>query len=269
VNGARLALRQVGFTNKAFWRNPASAFFTFVFPLMFLVIFTSLLGSGTVPIEGVELKQSTYYVGAMAAFGVITACFTNIAMTVTFQRDQGVLKRLRGTPLPSSAYLVARVLHAMFVAAILVVITLLFGKVAYGVPLPTGSGLLEFVVTFLVGGLSFAALALALTGAIPNAEAAPPLVNAVILPLLFLSGIFIPLGDDSPQWIRVVGAVFPVKHFFEAMRAGFLATVRVPVPTGGTIQAFPFDWSDVLVVAAWGVLGLVLASRIFSWEPRR
>src|SRR5881296_3972844 len=95
-----LTLRQVRYTNKAFWRNPASAFFTFAFPLMFLVIFTSLLGNGTVPLGGVEVRQSTYYVAGMAAFSVITACYTNIAMSVTFTRDTGILKRIRGTPLP-------------------------------------------------------------------------------------------------------------------------------------------------------------------------
>ena len=99
-----LTARQVRYTNKAFWRNPAAAFFTFVFPLMFLVIFATLLGSGTVTLEsGREFNQSTYYVASMAAFSVITACYTNLAIGVTFQRDAGILKRTRGTPLPREA----------------------------------------------------------------------------------------------------------------------------------------------------------------------
>lgn len=261
-------LRQLRFTNKAFWRNPASAFFTFAFPLMFLVIFTSLLGQGQVELQRIELDTSTYYVGAMAAFGVISACFTNIAIATTFNRDAGILKRLRGTPLPAGAYMSARVLHAMVVGAILVAITLAFGNLVYDSPLPTGGHLLEFVVSFLVGALSFAALALALTAVVPNAEAAPPVVNAVILPLLFLSGIFIPLDKNAPEWMKVVGNVFPVKHFAEAMRAGFLGDVTAQTQVG-TVQAFPFDWWDVAVVAAWGLVGLVLAARFFSWEPRR
>ena len=264
MNAASLAVRQIRSTNKAFWRNPASAFFTFAFPLMFLVIFTSLLGTGEILIQGTDLDQATYFVGAMGAFGVVSACFTNIAITVTFQRDQGILKRLRGTPLPSWTYLSARVVHSMFVASILLAITLAFGRLFYGTALPTGVPLLEFVLTFVVGGLSLAALALALTGAIPNADAAPPIVNAVILPLLFLSGIFIPLGDDAPEWIRIVGQIFPVKHFADAMLASFLGNV-----TADGARVFPFDWSDILVIAAWGVAGLILASRFFSWEPRK
>ncbi len=271
-----LSLRQVRYTNTAFWRNPASAFFTFAFPLMFLVIFTALLGSGEVVYARVEvpdhglvplvLDQATYFVSAMAAFGVISATYTNIAITVSFQRDQGILKRLRGTPLPSWSYLFARVLHSMLVAVILVAITLAFGKLAYGTDLPTGGPLLEFLATLVVGSLSFAALALAITSVIPNADASPPIVNATILPLLFLSGIFVPLTDAAPAWITTVGNVFPVKHFADAMLAGYLGNVTLQ---GTNVRAFPFDWSDLAVIAAWGVLGLVLASRFFSWEPRK
>jgi len=271
MNSSKLAMRQVRFTNKAFWRNPASAFFTFAFPLMFLVIFTSLLGSGSLPINGVIVKQSWYYVGAMAGFGLISACFTNIAMTVTFQRDQGILKRLRGTPLPPWAYLFSRVVHAMIVGGILVVITLGFGKLVYNTPIPSGVPLLEFVFALVVGALSFSALALALTGIIPNADAAPPIVNATILPLLFMSGIFVPLGDNAPGWIKLVGEIFPVKHFLDSLYGGFLGNFNFPAAPGvaGGPHGFPFYWRDVLVVAIWGVAGLVVASRSFSWEPRK
>ena len=255
MNTVGLTLRQVRFTNKAFWRNPASAFFTFAFPLMFLVIFTALLGNGTVRLGGREISQSTYYVAAMAAFSVITACYTNIAISVTFTRDLGVLKRTRGTPLPGAAYLTGRVIHAVIVAILLVILCAAFGKAFYSADIPSGATLLKAVVMLLVGAASFAALGLAVTALIPNADASPAVVNATILPLLFLSGIFIPLGDNAPAWIRWVGRIFPVRHFADGMSAGFLG--------------LPFKWRDVVIVAAWGVAGLVLAARFFSWEPRR
>jgi ABC-2 type transport system permease protein len=257
VNRVELAARQVTYTNKAFWRNPASAFFTFAFPLMFLVIFTSLLGNGTLePVPGVVIKQSTYYVVAMAAFAVISACYTNIAISVTFQRDAGILKRVRGTPLPSWIYLVGRVVHAMLVALILVAITAIFGRVFYQADLPSGVLLLKFIVVLAVAAASFSALGMAVTAVIPNADASPAVVNATILPLLFLSGIFIPIDVHSPAWIRQVARIFPVKHFFDAFLGSFYGA------------KFTLAWSDVVVVAVWGLAGLILAARFFSWEPR-
>ncbi len=254
MSTAALTVSQIRYVNKAFWRNPSSAFFTFAFPLMFLVIFTSLLGHGQVPLAGRVVHQSTYYVAAMAAFAVITACYNNIAISVTFQRDAGILKRTNGTPLPAIAYFTARVVHALLVAVLLVTITVTFGALVYHADVPTGATLLRFIAMLLVGAASFSALGFAITAAIPNAEASAAIVNASILPLLFLSGIFIPLGDNSPSWILWIARIFPVRHFANGMQSGFLST--------------SFNWTDVLIVAAWGLGGLAMATRYFRWEPR-
>jgi ABC-2 type transport system permease protein len=134
-----------------------------------------------------------------------------------------------------------------------VAITAALGAVALGSEVPRGVTLVEVVVMLAVGSAAFCALGLAVSAAVPNADAAPAIVNASILPLLFLSGIFIPFGDDTPQWIVTLAGVFPVKPFADGMQAGFVGT--------------PFEWSDVAVVGAWGVLGVVLAVRFFTWEP--
>jgi len=254
MTALNLTFSQVRYVNKAFWRNPSRAFFTFAFPLMFLVIFTSLLGNGTVHIGSMSVKAATYYVAAMASFGVITACYSNIAMTLAFQRDTGVLKRIDGSPLPGGSFLGSRVIHALFVAVLLVAITAAFGRAFYGAEIPGGILLVRFLVMLVVGATAFCALGLAATAVIPNADAAPAIVNASILPLLFLSGIFIPFGNDTPAWIMWIARIFPVRHFAAGMQAGFIGT--------------PFDWTDVMVVAAWGVAGLALSIRFFSWEPR-
>jgi ABC-2 type transport system permease protein len=246
--------RQVGYTNKAFWRNPASAFFAFIFPLLFLVIFTSLLGNDEVPTNGVMIKSSTYYVFSMASFGLISACYTNIAISVVFAREQGVLKRLRGTPLPAGSYLTARVLHASFVGFLLVAITVAFGVFVYGAHFPAAPDLALFVLTLVVGAACFAAIGLAVSGIVPNEDAGPPIVNAVILPLLFLSGVFFST-EGAPQWVVWVGRIFPVKPLVDAMRSSYLGV--------------SFDWSDLLVMAIWLVAAVVVASRTFRWEPGR
>jgi len=245
---------QIRYVNKAFWRNPSSAFFTFAFPLMFLVIFTALLGHSTIHIGTRTIKTSTYYVSAMASFAVITACYNNIAVAITFQRDAGVLKRTNGTPLPSASFLGARIVHAMLVAVLLVAVTAVFGRALYNADIPTGLTLLRFIVMLVIGAATFCGLGLAITSVIPNAEAAPAVVNASILPILFLSGIFIAFDNSTPSWIQWIARVFPVRHFALGMQAGFLGTA--------------FHWTDVLVVAAWGTAGIVLAIRFFTWEPR-
>jgi ABC-2 type transport system permease protein len=254
MNATAVTLSQVRYVNKAFWRNPASAFFTFAFPLMFLVIFTALLGHSTVQIGTRSVNTSTYYVASMATFAVITACYNNIAMSVSFQRDAGILKRINGTPLPSALFLAARMVHAVLIAFLLVVITASFGRAFYHADIPTGVTLLRFLIMLLVGAAAFCALGFAITAVIPNADASPAIVNATILPLLFLSGIFIPFGNNTPSWILWIARIFPVKHFADGMQAGFIGT--------------PFHWTDVLIVAVWGLAGLLFATRYFSWEPR-
>ena len=255
MTALRLTGAQFRYVNKAFWRNPASAFFTFAFPLMFLVIFTALLGHSSVLIGGRRIDTSTYYVASMACFAVISACFNNIAISISFQRERGILKRTSGTPLPAASFLGARILHAMFVAVLLVVLTVAFGHGLYHAAIPTGVTLLRVVVAVLVGSATFCALGLALSAGIPNGDAAAAVVNAVILPVEFLSGIFIAFGNDTPSWILWIARIFPVRHFALGMQAGILST--------------PFSWTDVLVVAAWGVGGMLVAIRFFHWEPRQ
>jgi ABC-2 type transport system permease protein len=256
VNDLELALRQVRYTNRSFWRNPASAFFTIAFPLMFLVIFTALFGNDTISVAGREISLSTYYVSAIAAFSIITATYTNLAISVTFQRDGGVLKRVRGTPLPAWGYLFGRVAHALVVSFLLVVAVVVFGALFYNADVPTRT-LPAFLLTVAVGSMSFSALGMAMTAAVPNADAAPAVVNAVIMPLLFLGDIFIPIRNPH-AWYVVVSKFFPVYHFAQAMKGAYFA------PHGSGLQG-----EHVLIVAIWGVAGVLLSVRFFSWEPRR
>jgi len=253
-----LTLRQVKYTNRSFFRNPASAWFTFGFPLMFLVIFTAIFG-GTQKfmLNGafVVVRTSTYYIPAIATFSIITATYTNLAMSVTFLREAGTLKRIRGTPMPGADYLAARIIHAVLVAILLTIIVTLFGVVFYHAHV-TGRTLPAFSVTVVVGAACFSALGLAITSVIPNADAAPAIVNASILPLLFLSGVFIPLQDHT-AWYVTLAKVFPVYHFAHAMLGAFF----LPRGTG-------FAGTDLLVMAVWGVAGVLFAIWKFSWEPR-
>ncbi|MQB01009.1 MAG: ABC transporter permease [Actinobacteria bacterium] len=250
-----LVARQVRFENRGFWRNPAAAFFTFAFPLMFLVIFNTVLPGGEVPYGGKMISTQTYYVPAIAAFSIITACYTNIAMSMVFLRDEGVLKRKRGTPLPAWAYLSGRIIHSVLLAILLVSIIAASGALFYDAEI-SAQTLPAFLVSLAIGAAAFCALGLAVTAVVPNAEAAPAVIQAIILPLLFISGVFIPL-TNVPDWLDTFSNLFPIRHYVEAMLASFIES-DVGFPT-----------EDLIWVAAWGVAGLLLAVKYFRWEPKR
>jgi ABC-2 type transport system permease protein len=186
---------------------------------------------------------------------VITACYTNIAQGLAFSRDAGVLKRTRGSPLPAWAFLFGRIVHAVLVALLLVAICAAFGAIFYHATLPTRT-LPAFLLTLVVGAAAFCALGTAMSAAIPNADAAPAVVNASILPLLFISNVFIPL-QNPPAWLDFVSKVFPVRHFADSMVGSFFAL------NGSGLQG-----NDLLMIGAWGLAGLVISLRYFSWEPR-
>ncbi len=252
------ALREFLFENKAFWRNPAAAFFTFAFPLMFLFLFPTIFGGDQeIPLNGRLISGETFYVPAIGVFAIITATYTNNAMTLTFAREEGVLKRKRGTPLPARTYMAGRILHSMFVTALLVFITVLAGKFFFDVALPTDT-LTAFITTVLVGAFAFCALGIAVTGAIPNVDAAPAVVNASILPLMFISNVFIPTAN-APEWLTSVSKVFPIYHFTEAMFSSFLGI-------GGDNG---FEWGSLGMLALWGTAGVLIAVKTFRWEPKR
>lgn len=252
-----LALRQVRYENLAFWRNPPAAFFTIAFPLMFLVVINLAFGDQEVRLPGGTTRYSTLVIPSVIAFSVITACFTNIALNLAFAREQGVLKRIRGTPLPAWAFLFGRVVHAIALAAGLVFVTVAAGALLYEVEVPTAT-LPALLVTLVVGAGSFCALGAAMTVLIPNADSAPAIVNFTILPLLFVSNVFIRI-TEPPAWLDAVRSIFPVWHLVAALEAAF-----DPFTTGAGFRP-----AALAIMAAWGAGGVAVAVRFFSWEPRR
>lgn len=256
MSGLALALREVRYVNLAFWRNPAAAFFTFFFPILFMVIFNVLFGGGR-PLGQSGLRVADFYTPGIIVFSVVTATYTNIAMTVSTARDAGILKRVRGTPLPSISFLAGRILHAIVIAFLLVVIVAAFGSVLYQVHFPWDR-LPALVLTLALGAGSFCALGLAIAGLIPNADAAPAVVQFSILPLNFVSNVFIDMRGAEP-WIDTLAKLFPVRHFADAMLG-----IYNPTTSGSG-----FSWGDLAVMAAWGVAGVLIALRFFTWEPRR
>ncbi|MBX3031594.1 MAG: ABC transporter permease [Chloroflexi bacterium] len=246
MKALHLIVHQVRAEDRAFRRNPTAAFFTFTFPLLFLV-----LVAGAPDLGG--LDGTRFYVPAIATFSVVNACFTAVAMNVALARDHGVLKRVHGTPMPMWTWLVARMVHSTIVAGALVVIVIAVGALLLQVPLPL-TGVPVLVVAVILGAACCCALGLAVAGIIPNAAAAPAVVNAIALPLYVVSDVFVQLDAGSP--LAAIGSLFPVAHL-----ARLLHVAWTPDLAG-------FDIVDLLWLVGWGVAGLLLAVRTFRWEPR-
>jgi ABC-2 type transport system permease protein len=255
VTGIALVLHQFRYDQKAFWRNPAAVFFTVGFPVILLLIFATVFGGQTIDLRG-GIDVTAYYVPAIITLAVISATMQSLAMSLVIAREDGRLKRGRGTPMPAWVFIAGRIGNSIVVALIMLGLIAVLGSVLYGVAIPWAQ-LPEILVVLVVGAASFCCLGIALTAAIPSQDAAAPIVNALLLPLYFLSGIFIP-DDELPQGVIDFANHFPVRDFFQAFLDAYL-------PAGG---GSGLDWGNLAVVAIWGVAGLLLAIRFFRWTPR-
>jgi ABC-2 type transport system permease protein len=255
MTGPALAWHQFRYDLIAFWRSPAAVFFTVLLPLIFLVIFNGLFGGER--LEQLGLQTSTYYVPGILTLAIASATMQSLAMHLTADRESGRLKRMRATPLPTWAFVAGRVGNSLATCVLMVALVIAVGAIFYDVKVPTHT-LPGLLVALAVGAFAFSCLGFALTALIPSEEAAAPVANAVLLPLYFVSGVFIP-ETEIPEGVLRVAEIFPVRHFFEA-----LLTCFDPSTTGPG-----FSWGNLAIVAVWGIAGLLVAVRGFRWAPRR
>jgi ABC-2 type transport system permease protein len=249
-----LVLHQARFDLLGFLRNRQARFFTLVLPLLFLVIFVSIFGNNEVG-PG-KVKASTYYVPGLSAMAIIAASFVNLVITITVLREEGILKRRRSTPVPAWILIAGRTLMAIVVSLLSMTALMLVGRFAYGVHLQPRT-IPGVAVTAVVGSISFCVLAYAFSTAIANEDSAQPMVQAVMLPLYFISGVLIP-AVNLPAWLRHVAQVFPVQHLANGLHHAY-----DPAATGIGIV-----WSDIGVLVLWGAIGLAVALVRFSWLPK-
>lgn len=254
MSGAGLAVHQFRYDQRVFWRNPASVFFTVIFPVIFLLLLAGVFGNEE--IEGLGIDVATYYVPGIITLAVVSATLVSLAMSLVISREAGRLKRFRGTPLPAWAFIAGRVGNAIVVAVLMTVLVTGLGWAFFGVEVPTTT-IPALLLTLLVGAFAFCSLGFALTAAIPNEDAAAPITNATVFPLYFLSGVFIP-ESEIPDGVLTFAGLFPIRHFFEAFLAGY-----DPITSGAG-----FEWGHLAVVAAWGLAGALIAARAFRWTPR-
>ena len=255
----RLLTVQVVAQLRVFIRIPVALFFTVALPLIIVVLFNLVFGGGEATVETStgDWSIQQFYVAALAAFEVVSATFTNLANMIPDRRQDGVMKRWRGTPLPSWIYLSGFVGAGLVIAVAGFALIVGVGFAFYDLEIDAAK-VPALVVAFLVGTMAFSALGVAIAGLIRDQEAAPAVTNAIILPMAFISNTFIAVDESAmPRWLDVLAGALPLRPFVESIQAPFNPTVDAP----------GFLWSNLAIVALWGMIGVVVATRTFKWEP--
>ncbi|MGZ8649562.1 MAG: ABC transporter permease [Solirubrobacteraceae bacterium] len=243
---AAAAWRQYRLERRMFWRNPTAAFFGVLLPLVLLALFGAVF-SGT-------QENLDVVVPGIAGLSVASACFVALAYNLTWLRERGILKRVRGTPLSSSAYLAGIAANAVANTLIQVAVVVVAGRLLFGVSWP--GDWLALIVFLVLGVVCFASLGVALSHVIPNSESAPAYVNAIFLPMMFVAGVFYD-EENAPAFLQGIAEVTPLKHLIDGLSGAMVNG-----------EGLGDHGVAVLALGMWAAAGAVLAVRGFSWASR-
>ncbi len=242
-----LTWRQYRLERRMFWRNPSAAFFNFALPLLFLA-------AGGAILHGKQ-HDLNLLVPAIAGMSVMSTTFTALAYNIVFLRERGVLKRIRGTPLPTISYFGGVAANAVTNTALQIAIIMAAGKLFFGIGWPLDWG--ELVVFVVAGVVCFAALGVAFAHAIPNFESTAAYVNAVFMPVVFVS-FYVFDSKSAPAFVRNIAEALPLKPLIDGLSGAMVTGVGLTD-----------NLSALAVIALWGTFGLFFAVRGFSWEQAR
>ena len=256
MGSLRLLWRCTRIQNRIFWRTPIAAFFTLVFPILMLVLFTAIFGNDAFDTVYGRVRSSQFYTPGLAVFAAASSTYTGIGINLASRRELGILKRVRGTPLPPWVYLGGVVLSAVWIAALGVTIMVALGVVAYGVNVEAAK-VPAMLLAFAAGSAAFAALGLALASVARSVSVAVPIANASLLPVAFISNIFIPFGNEAPRLLEIAGDVFPLKHFGLAFGEAMNPLSQAPA----------IEWHRLGVLLLWLAVGAAIAAWRFRWDP--
>jgi ABC-2 type transport system permease protein len=242
-----LTWRQYRLERRMFWRNPSAAFFNFLLPLLFLT-------GGGIILSGSQ-HDLNRLVPAIAGMSVMSTTFTALAYNIVFLRERGVLKRIRGTPLPTVSYIGGVAANAVTNTALQIAIVVLAGRAFFGIGWPSQWG--SLIVFVLVGVACFSALGVAFAHVIPNFESTAAYVNAVFLPVVFIS-FYVFDSTSAPGFLKNIAAALPLKPLIDGLSGAIV--------TGSSLTS---NLDALAVISLWGIFGLYFAVRGFSWERSR
>jgi ABC-2 type transport system permease protein len=246
-------IHQLRGEQRLYWRSHELAFFTFLFPIIIFVLLGSVYGDDRIKSED-NVKGSAYLLAGILGYGLVSTAFAGLAIVMVVRRESGILKRVRGTPLPAWAYVTSTLVSTIVVYAIEAVALVVLANVLFDVPFP--DEWFSLALALVIGALAFAAMGLAVTTFIRSAEGSSAVVNAIYLPLAFIAGSFW-TPHAYPRFLEVIAEVLPLTYFIRLMRDIVLR--------GEPIWD---NWRAVAVVVAWGLLGMIVTVRRFRWEPR-
>jgi ABC-2 type transport system permease protein len=245
----RLFVHQLRSEQLVFWRSREAAFFIFLFPLLLFVLLGSVYSG---KIYGVRAPVAL--LAGLVGYGCANTAFAGLAIQLVIRRENGILKRLRSTPLPPATYVVALLVSTLVVFALQTIALFLIGRAFYSTPFPSAAG--SFVAAVVIGAAVFAALGTATASVIRSAEGSSAVVNFILLPMAFLTGSFGPTRH-YPAFLRAIGDVLPLKYFINLVNAVYLRG-----------DGFWTQPQALAVLAAWGAAGLAFTVFRFRWEPR-
>jgi ABC-2 type transport system permease protein len=247
-----LFLHEFRAQQRLFWRAREAAFFTFFLPVILFLMFGSIYGDDTIKKEA--MKGSSFLQAGMIGYGIAATCFAGLAISLVVRRESGVLKRVRGTPLPPATYIASLLASTFVVFLIEAALIMTLGRTLFGVPVP--EDLLSVFAILLIGAASFAAMGLGITALVRSAEGSSAVINAIYLPMAVLSGTFFSTARYPPV-LHAIASVLPLTHFTEVTRDVMVRNEHVWQNLG-----------SLSIVLAWGLVGLVGAIRGFRWQPR-
>jgi ABC-2 type transport system permease protein len=242
-------LHQLRYEQLIFWRSREAAIFVFLLPVLLFLLLGAVY-SGDIDGD----PAANYLLAGMIGYGVANTALGGLAIFLVLRRENGILKRIRSTPLPAATYLASVLASTLVVFALQAAVLIVVGRILYGADLPARPG--SLLLTLALGAVAFAGLGVGAASLIRSGEGASPIVNVVVLPMAFLSGSFGP-EEDYPALLEAIGEVLPLKHFLDLVGAVYLDE-----------EAFWSRPGAIAIVAVWGLVGIAIAVRRFRWEPR-
>ena len=240
----------------AFSRNRKARFFSLIFPLVLLAVFDGVFHGGHTTVNGVSINYGEFFVPSVIVFTLTTTTLAMLVASVVSQRELGILKRRRATPLPASTLVISQSATVISMAIASVIMLVVVAGVAFGTA-PATNGAPTLVLAVVVGAAAFCGLAYALSTLVDSADAAQPLIQMIMFPLFFISGIWVPLSE-LPNWLRAVATIFPVEHVADMVHRAYVGVV----PAGPVLV-------DVAVLIGWAIVGAAVAAKRFQWYPPR